>query len=957
AVDNLICDWVLPDQQAAFKQMLGLDTSGSMPAGPTTVTSGTPVNVPLGDCVHAGDTILIHATEDTTDPNEDGEGEPLVLKMSGGTKPDGTRVQGESFTINTYGQERDVTLVAPVDNETLSAYIIDADGDETGTVTAQDTANSSTDLNSSQDQNLADNSSQENIDASALASAADADGGASAAAVRAGSASPALAGPVNITFTTTASGTVASVAASATSAQAATAGYEVLAALEWRESTALNALTVPKPDSADGTVPTPQPHAFSLSAPGAAAKEVAAFNAYFANIGRVIGLADALNAALNKSAGAKAAGHVAAEIAQDTAARGYASQLSALLGQQATLRANLAAALKAAGVTQTVSTGDVQSFESKVSSSGLPAAITKVLQLTGADTATIAAIRTLATVQDPNAVAGALTDKLAGGALATSLPKAAAAVQSLASADLGVVLLPISDSLPPGTTLTSIALGYQITYSIIVTNASALSVSGAVLTDVFDPALSDVTWSSSSSGGAKAPAAGTGNILATLTLPPGASVSFDVSATVSARPAGGKLVDTASVALPVGLTDAHPADNTATSTLQVTGNPALKPLVIPAIVAQQATAGKALSVQARIVDPNFPPGQVTFSLDPGAPAGAKVDPKTGTFTWTPGAGQTTASVTIRATDYGDPTLSSTRSFAIHVNAASGGTAVTSAIVAPSLASPTYGQSLFFGAGVVPIAGLGTPTGTIQFVVDGATFGAPVPLMADGAISPSLATLGAGVHHVAAVYLGDATYAAVASPILTTTIARAPLLIVANSATKFYGQPNPPIFAAGFGFVLGQGLADLAGTLSVVTTATAASHVGFYPITAGGLASANYAITYVAGAMAVTPPPAGVSPADQGGMAFVTTLYEEILGRGPDPAGLAFWVQVLDRGVTPATVAVAFWNSPEHVFLVATNRAPRIALATALADAQAARAIAFGLAPRGPLSLAAWPGWL
>jgi hypothetical protein len=89
-------------------------------------------------------------------------------------------------------------------------------------------------------------------------------------------------------------------------------------------------------------------------------------------------------------------------------------------------------------------------------------------------------------------------------------------------------------------------------------------------------------------------------------------------------------------------------------------------------------------------------------------------------------------------------------------------------------------------------------------------------------------------------------------------------------------------------------------------------------------------------------------------AFTTTLYQEVLGRNPDALGFTFWVQALDRGVSPATVAAAFWNSREHVLLLATNLAPRVALATALADAQAAGQIAFGLTsiyPKGPLSLA------
>jgi hypothetical protein len=94
------------------------------------------------------------------------------------------------------------------------------------------------------------------------------------------------------------------------------------------------------------------------------------------------------------------------------------------------------------------------------------------------------------------------------------------------------------------------------------------------------------------------------------------------------------------------------------------------------------------------------------------------------------------------------------------------------------------------------------------------------------------------------------------------------------------------------------------------------------------------------------------------MAFATTLYEEVLGRNPDPGGLAFWVRMLDRSAPPTTVASAIWNSPEHIRLLATGRAPRVTLATALTDARAAGRVAFQLAsnsPRGPLAMAGAKG--
>src|SRR5205823_5277404 len=51
-----------------------------------------------------------------------------------------------------------------------------------------------------------------------------------------------------------------------------------------------------------------------------------------------------------------------------------------------------------------------------------------------------------------------------------------------------------------------------------------------------------------------------------------------------------------------------------------------------------------------------------------------------------------------------------------------------------------------------------PTGTVQFLLDGANFGSPVALVGGSATSASTTTLSVGSHTVTANYLGDATYA-------------------------------------------------------------------------------------------------------------------------------------------------------------------------------------------------------
>src|SRR5581483_5031734 len=88
-----------------------------------TSVSGT-TDIPLGP-IHSGDTVYVTATLNTNDPNEDGEGEPLVLQSSGGW----------SATINTYGVTHTMSFQATQDGESLVARIPGQDNDESADVT------------------------------------------------------------------------------------------------------------------------------------------------------------------------------------------------------------------------------------------------------------------------------------------------------------------------------------------------------------------------------------------------------------------------------------------------------------------------------------------------------------------------------------------------------------------------------------------------------------------------------------------------------------------------------------------------------------------------------------------------------------------------------------------------------------------------------------------------------
>ena len=103
-------------------------------------------------------------------------------------------------------------------------------------------------------------------------------------------------------------------------------------------------------------------------------------------------------------------------------------------------------------------------------------------------------------------------------------------------------------------------------------------------------------------------------------------------------------------------------------TFQVTVNEVNLPPVLAAISNRTVHAGMAVTFTNSASDPDLPANLLGYSLDPGAPAGASVQPSSGVFAWqtsTLNAG-TTNPVTVRVTDDGVPPLSDTNSFSIAV---------------------------------------------------------------------------------------------------------------------------------------------------------------------------------------------------------------------------------------------------------------------------------------------------
>lgn len=109
------------------------------------------------------------------------------------------------------------------------------------------------------------------------------------------------------------------------------------------------------------------------------------------------------------------------------------------------------------------------------------------------------------------------------------------------------------------------------------------------------------------------------------------------------------------------------------------------PPVIDPLPDRTVTVGTELRFVATAVDADWPPQRLTFTLDPGAPAGAGIS-ASGTFAWTPTNVLAPAVITIRVADDGVPSLSATQAFTVSV------TENTAPVVTPIPAQTVFGGS-------------------------------------------------------------------------------------------------------------------------------------------------------------------------------------------------------------------------------------------------------------------------
>jgi hypothetical protein len=191
-------------------------------------------------------------------------------------------------------------------------------------------------------------------------------------------------------------------------------------------------------------------------------------------------------------------------------------------------------------------------------------------------------------------------------------------------------------------------------------------------------------------------------------------------------------------------------------------------------------------------------------------------------------------------------------------------------------SKTYGTTFTFTGAEFTIGGTlynGDAVTSVSLTSPGALANAPVAGSPYAIVASSAA--GSGLSNYAMTYVNGIL-----------TVIPAPLTITTLPAAKVYGDPLPIFSVTYSGFVLGENPSVLAGTLIFTTSATPTSPVGGSPylVTPGGLASANYAITFVPGSLVVTKAtpvlsslssptiPAGSSPTLIGGNIGYATVF-------------------------------------------------------------------------------------
>ena len=342
--------------------------------------------------------------------------------------------------------------------------------------------------------------------------------------------------------------------------------------------------------------------------------------------------------------------------------------------------------------------------------------------------------------------------------------------------------------------------GSPVTYTLTVANDTTNAVTGASLAEAFPAALTGVSWTAATAGGATVGrASGTGNLAETLTLPKGASVTYTVTATVPAAAVGQTLTATAAVTPPAAIYNL--LGGTATTSFTV-GKTATATALVASPSPAPSGANVTLTATVTPVAPatGTPGGTVTF-LDGTTTLGTATLDASGKATFTTSA-LAVRTHSLTAAYGGATTWLASTSPAVALDV---GQAATVTTLTASAGSSTYGGSVTFTAVVAVVApGSGIATGTVTFY-DGTTSLGTGTLNGTGRATLATSAVEAGSRSITAVYGGAALLAGSTSAALPLTVAKA------ASSIGTLATPNPA--------VNGQAVALRANVLSAGATPT------------------------------------------------------------------------------------------------------------------------------------------
>ena len=206
-------------------------------------------------------------------------------------------------------------------------------------------------------------------------------------------------------------------------------------------------------------------------------------------------------------------------------------------------------------------------------------------------------------------------------------------------------------------------------------------------------------------------------------------------------------------------------------------------------------------------------------------------------------------VTIEVQSLSNPSETATATATVSATATSTPIQPVIQLAASPGSTTTYGQSVSFTATVGPPAsGDPTPTGSVQFQIDGSNFGSPVTLDNNGsATSDAISTLTAVGHTITALYSGDPTYAAGSQTLTQTVNPATPTVNVSAPNVTYDAAPYNALSSS----VTGVNNANLGaassftyyvgmGTGGTDLGSTAPTATGTYTVVAHYAGSANYA---------------------------------------------------------------------------------------------------------------------